>query len=349
VATHTLFFLVFCMYIKKIVFVLVVLCGMKSTFASEDSETETFLQKRNRVSHERVRLGAKYFGATCTGFNVVSRTYLLSDVLLGRPRYLNNASRTWRGWRCARNFDLQWMGVPGTMPVDFSIGRMHSSFSSCLLDVLTRIGVGYPVMAAMLLGHECGHSLTRYLLTGVGSTIYVGASWRDALGLKGEGASISKPLLSLFCGRLVFRGCCFNSGVSCPDRETERDYPTIKGLAISMAGGIAGIATVESLKVISYLFWRRHKEPVSERKVEKGEYKPTEKLTIKKLVQECCSLDSGIVYNLFNMLYPVYGLDAYYLWWFIAYHTQAKEKTEADLKIKETLGAEVPGNQILLK
>jgi len=334
------------MYIKKIVFIVVVLCGVKSAFASEDIETETFLQKRNRVSHERVRLGAKYFAATCTGLNVASRWYLLSDVLMGKPHYLNKAP--W-GWNFVRNFDLQWMGIPGTMPVDFSIGTMHSSLSWCLLDMLIRIGGGYPAMGALLLGHECGHALTRYVLTGIKSTIYVGSSWRDALGLKREGASASKPLASLFYGRLVLRGCCLNSGVSCPDRETERDYPTVKGLAISMAGGLAGIATVESLKVLSYLFWRRHKEKACGEKEKKGENRPVEKLTIKKLVKENCFLDSGIVYNLFNMLYPVYGLDAYYLWWFIAYHTQAKEKAEMTIKTEKVLEAEVPGNQILLK
>ncbi len=294
---------------KKFLFLLLILWNASCLFSEEnDWDIIDPAKARNTAAHELARAGEKYFGASCMGAHLLNKWYLFSDVALGEPKYLNNAPQA---WRIARNFDMNWVRIPGNMPIDFFIGREQSSTLTIIKDMALRSIVGWGVSAAVLTGHELGHSLARYLLTGTKATIYIGSSWSATLGLLKKGV-VDKPLASLFNGRFILRGLCLNTGVSCPDIDTERlyNYPTWKGVLISMAGGVSGIGVAKAIKGISYLL--RHKDKFNKNKSK----------VLKKTFDHCCTLDNCTLFNLYNMLYPTYGLDAYYLWWYLAYQVQ---------------------------
>ncbi|HBL98895.1 TPA: hypothetical protein DDZ86_04610 [Candidatus Dependentiae bacterium] len=304
--------------LKKLL-TLALLCTPVLLFSDEGLD-ESFdpIQTRNARAHEIARGVGTYFGASCAGSRLLNKWYLCGDLVFGKPQYLFGAPQA---WHTARNFDLSFLGVPANLPMDICLAHELSknedpSFKKNLAlktaqDVALRIIAGYGAYALMLAGHELSHSLVRYLLTGTKSTIFLGSSWGSGLGIAKEGES-KKPLLSLFWGRFLVRGGCLSTGTSKPDIDTERllPYPTWKGLAISMAGGVGGICTAKALQGLCFLI--RNKK----------EFKAEKIKILKGAARYCCNLDNATLFNLYNMLYPAYGLDAYNLWWFLGYHLQ---------------------------
>lgn len=313
---------------KKIILALALMYtinNVNSLYAAEaKSDWDTApsaLELKNTAAHETARSIEKYFGATCRALRAMGIWYLFSDVALGEPDYINRAPI---GWRYARNFDMSWLGIPGNVPVDIFMGTASASKLRLIGKIAGRVAVGYGVAAVVYTAHELGHAAARYLLTGVKSTVYIGSPWAATLGLLKDGEKPA-PLFSCCNGRFVVRGSCLNGGSANADIDTERmgPGPTAKGLAISMAGGICGILAAKSIKGVGYLL--RHKK----------EFKANKLRTIRKALWHCCTLDNCTLFNLYNMFYPLYGLDSYYFWWYSAYKAQ-KTPTAADLKT-ETL------------
>lgn len=295
---------------KKLIFILIVLCTPSCLLKAADAwEIVDPVQAKNAAAHASAQSISKGFMALVAGAQILTKSYLSADTLLGEPEFLDGAPRA---WLIARNFDMNWANISPNIPLDLCLAKVKETKKTYVQEVIKRICIGYFIQALVLTAHECSHAFVRYLLTGTSSTILIGSTWKSSLGLLKQG-EVEQPLTSLFDGRFVIQGLCLNKAVARPDIDTERllPYPTWKGAVISVAGGIAGILAAKIIKLTAYLM--RHQKEVRE--------KPKE--TFKAALHHTATLDYSTIFNLYNMLYPAYGLDSYYPLWYLSYKVQS--------------------------